>query len=237
MTELEMVLPALQPLDDPWKRTLTCKDSEDAFRTEMLPYVTPLGYRSHAFVPRPRGWCGGAAQCGRIVSDRVLDEVALREADRFEEVENGESTLGRWTGVENIRAFAAQEFGVPAASLALAGGHFGKPIGQPKMVPCWLHSDYLARPGTFFFTAITYLTSQGDSNGCEGCETAFVDRVGKAKRNGSRDATHGLAVQPRRGRVLVFSSGVENLHCKLGHTGERRVVVLYFRCMDAAAEL
>ena len=54
-----------------------------------------------------------------------------------------------------------------------------------------------------------YLNSQGDE--FEDGETLFVDN---AKIRGSTfEISSGLAVPPRKGRIAVFSGGLENVHC------------------------
>eukprot|EP00965_Chrysotila_dentata_P153973 5089703-Pleurochrysis_carterae.AAC.2 len=59
----------------------------------------------------------------------------------------------------------------------------------------------------FMHTAILYLTTYGAE--CEGGETGIADAVDAVS---STLVRAGLRVQPSRGRLLLFSAGVENMH-------------------------
>ena len=89
-------------------------------------------------------------------------------------------------------------------------------------LPCEMHTDYLSRPPHYFLTAIIYLVDQGKQ--CQRCETIFNDSLE------SGGFTEGVIVQPRRGRVVLFSGGMENMHCKMPSVGERDVIQLWFAC-------
>ena len=58
------------------------------------------------------------------------------------------------------------------------------------------------------------------------CETIFNDSV----RQGKGVLREGAIVQPRRGRVVLFSGGMENMHCRMPVIGRREVLQLWFAC-------
>lgn len=218
-----VVLQQAVRLEESWRQRKACVDAERRFSSGLQRYVTPTSYRQLPFVPRPAGNCGFSAHCGRTVVDGALDVKHLRAADRLKDDGAG---IQEWSGLGVVRGLLETAFDVTGVRLTPVGGQRGG--NDLAVAPCWLHSDFLARPGMYYFTAIVYLSDQRPG-GCGTCETVFVDRVDAA----SGQVARGVAVQPRRGRVLLFSSGVENMHCKVPHSGDRRVLVVYFRCDEA----
>ena len=88
--------------------------------------------------------------------------------------------------------------------------------------PASLHGD-TNTDEMFLYTTILYLTEQGLDG--VGAETGIADEVERG------EVTAGLRVQPSVGRLLVFSSGVENMHemVRLVH-GRRVAIQMWFAC-------
>lgn len=101
--------------------------------------------------------------------------------------------------------------------------------GPPPKVwsPNSLHGD-TNTDEMFLFTTILYLSQHGDD--VRGGETGIADVV-EDDPSGFTTVTAGLRVQPSIGRLLVFSSGVENMHEMLVAThGKRIAVQMWFAC-------
>jgi len=92
---------------------------------------------------------------------------------------------------------------------------------------CEMHSDYISRPPHYFLTAILYLVDQGKE--CSPCETVFNDAVEYGR------LVKGAVIQPRRARLVLFSGGIENMHCKMPSIGQRDVIQMWFQCEDQTA--
>jgi hypothetical protein len=92
-----------------------------------------------------------------------------------------------------------------------------------------LHSDFRT-DNLFVYTAVLYVVTHADEAcaGGEACagrvvggETGIADAVAA---DAPAAVTAGLRVEPRRARLLVFSSGAENLHAPLPLLAGARVV-------------
>ena len=122
---------------------------------------------------------------------------------------------------------------------------------------CEMHSDFVSL-SSYVFTAILYLNDYGED--FTGGETIFahdVDGAGLDAESASVESqeeqkrglagleasperrlfplTKGAVVQPKTGRVVLFSGGQENLHCKMASRPKkaaRTVVQLWFSCAD-----
>lgn len=109
------------------------------------------------------------------------------------------------------------------------------PREAPTSVPLpWtprsLHGD-TNTDEMFIYTTILYLSQHGDD--CVGGETGIADEVRTSSpvRGAAGVVSAGLRVQPSIGRLLVFSSGVENMHEMLPVVKGKRVAVqMWFAC-------
>jgi hypothetical protein len=96
-----------------------------------------------------------------------------------------------------------------------------------KWIPSSLHGD-TNTDEMFLFTTILYLAQHGED--VRGGETGIADEVVDTPGGGTA-VTAGLRVEPSIGRLLVFSSGVENMHEMLPVTQGKRVAVqMWFAC-------
>lgn len=85
-----------------------------------------------------------------------------------------------------------------------------------------------ARPTNWHYTCLLYVGEHGDDEFAGG-ETLLVDEVypsdGAIRR--------ALLVEPRRRRLLAFTSGIENVHTALTAThGYRSLIQVWFKCDD-----
>lgn len=195
-------------ISTPWVAHLDCLDSE-ADLERLRPFITN-SFRGARFHKRH---CGSRpVRCGRVVLDGALDEDLLQEVRDFR------NRLHLWEGTDVIRGLLERHF--RTGTLVAVAGQLDHSIRAE--LPCEMHSDYLSRPPYYFLTAIVYLVDQGRE--CSRCETVFCDSVEEGR------LSRGSVVQPKRGRVVLFSGGLENMHCKLPSVGRRDVVQLFFQC-------
>jgi hypothetical protein len=104
-----------------------------------------------------------------------------------------------------------------------------------------LHADYYESPN-YMFSAVLYL---GDEDGEEaekdaplsraeplvGGETGIADRLTRRGGGATPTMASGVVVQPRRGRLLLFTGGGENYHAPLEVArGRRRTFHAWFSC-------
>jgi len=201
------------PVVKPALLQLPCRNTP-ADHERIRPFLTN-SFRDAPFHERQ---CGRRAlTCGRIVLDGVLDADVLEEA-----CEHG-GQLQHWEGLEVVQRLLEKHF--KTGPLTPTGGQLDHNIRSD--LPCEMHVDYLSRPPHYLLTAIVYLVDQGRE--CGPCETVFNDAAE------SGELLRGSVVQPRRGRVVLFSGGMENVHCKMPSAGKRDVVQLWFACSAAAA--
>lgn len=82
-----------------------------------------------------------------------------------------------------------------------------------------------ARPIYWHYTCLLYIGDH-DAQRFAGGETLLIDKV-----NTRGQVRGGLLVEPRRGRLLAFSSGSENVHTALEAThGFRSLIQVWFKC-------
>jgi len=204
----DVVLFDSRAISVPWATQLGCLDSE-ADLERLRPFITN-SFRGNRFHRRS---CGPRrVRCGRVVLDGALDEDVLQEVGDFRD------RLHLWEGTGVIQGLLEVHFRTGA--LVAVAGQLDHNIRSD--LPCEMHSDYLSRPPHYFLTAIVYLVDQGRD--CSRCETVFCDSIEEGR------LLSGAVVQPKRGRVVLFSGGLENMHCKLPSDGRRDVVQLFFRC-------
>mmetsp|Transcript_28666 Transcript_28666/g.72588 ORF Transcript_28666/g.72588 Transcript_28666/m.72588 type:complete len:391 (+) Transcript_28666:74-1246(+) len=188
---------------------MSCQDSKEDF-LRVQPFITNSFRNIAEFKPRR---CGDRPlKCGRIVFDDVLPADVLESAYKFR------NFLHMWEGTRIVKSLLEKHF--DTEPLQAVGGQLDQNIRAD--LPCEMHTDYLSRPPYYFLTAIIYLVDQGKE--CSRCETVFNDDVASGKFE------KGVIVQPRKGRVALFSGGVENMHCKMPSTGKRDVVQIWFQC-------
>ena len=121
---------------------------------------------------------------------------------------------------------------------------------------CEMHSDFHSST-SFVFTAIIYLSDWGES--FTGGETVFAHEIGGGEKKMGAAVraddsatvaiamTGGYVVQPKIGRVVIFTGGSENLHCKMPSkatkssgadpkdtSSPRTVMQLWIRCSTDA---
>lgn len=103
-----------------------------------------------------------------------------------------------------------------------------------------LHCDYFEYHG-YIFSSVLYLGDEvNDSVDLVGGETGIADelqRISSKRTDPSQHASsrvelvRGLVVEPRRGRLLLFSAGGENYHAPLAVVqGRRTTFQSWFRC-------
>ncbi len=191
-----------------------------------------------------RGGCfpgNSGGECFRIVMDNFLDdstataiinrkERATRENMHFSIVEEFPGVIGK---VKHAIQSASQN-----SSLDVRLDHFRVDIGSPSSygyTTCHLHSDFQASV-SYVYTAVIYLSTEGIE--FEGGETVFVDRLAQGVdargilTSGGLDAVDaGDVVEPRKGRAVLFSGGLENMHCRMPvFDGTRSVLQLWWDC-------
>jgi hypothetical protein len=134
---------------------------------------------------------------------------------------------------ERCRVAVATLFGEAPARVLPAGTLLSRVLGSAPTVPaggpdahrlpstaddapsyCHAHVDKCAIP-SYDLSAVLYLSSM---DSCEGGSFAFVDHDGVERR-----------VEPAPGRLLAFTSGVENVHRVSEVTqGERLAMAMWF---------
>ena len=134
---------------------------------------------------------------------------------------------------EPVIALLAEKAGIVPAELELTNARVD--LGLRASGHCEMHSDFHSSK-TYVYTAIVYLSDWGDM--FTGGETVFAHQIGGidaaaaegaavAASDPGREAaaaaavvpvTGGYIVQPKIGRVTMFTGGTENLHCKMPST-------------------
>jgi Rps23 Pro-64 3,4-dihydroxylase Tpa1-like proline 4-hydroxylase len=137
-------------------------------------------------------------------------------------VSRAQSVLEEQYGIQNLRFYRSN-------MITWEGKDLVKETEWPSHAEKWrpkaLHGD-TNTDEMFIFTTILYLSQHGkDVRGGEtGIADVVVDDQGGLVRA-------GLRVQPSVGRLLVFSSGPENMHEMLAVTHGRRVAIqMWFAC-------
>merc|ERR1719218_157159 len=144
----------------------------------------------------------------------MIDKVAIRS---YKEQTAFSKVLKKWSGVDKIKDMLEEHYGLSEKPRL---SHFTAADNSGMGVPCSLHSDFLSNT-RYLFTVMVYLVNQKPGE-CGRCETAFVDSIDE-----EGFVKEGIAIQPRRGRIATWTSGVENLHCRVeGNSGIRHVVML-----------
>ena len=137
-------------------------------------------------------------------------------------VQRSQAVLAEWFGIPRTRFYRS--------NMITWQGDRGPAESWPRVPRAWFPNSLHGDTNTdemFLYTTILYLSQHGDD--VRGGETGIADVVVDLSR-GSQ-VTAGLRVEPSIGRLLVFSSGVENMHEMLPVTHGRRVAVqMWFAC-------
>ena len=200
---------------------------------------------------------------GPVLSQAMADvQLILRSAEEegphYKNVRQAEARRPSTPAARVVAALAppvvaalAAQLGLRAQDLELADGRID--FGARAMWGCELHSDFHSSqrsPTAYVFSALVYLSDWGVS--FTGGETVFVHSMAMAGEEASEEEeslgaqsllpmTAGQIVQPRFGRVVLFTGGEENLHCRMpnaGRAGATRLeetaprvsVNLWFQC-------
>jgi len=179
-----------------------------------------------------KGLAFGGSSGGASILD--LHSGALSKDDRFINIKKLKSAAGLWTADElaayvrvkdAVLRSVAERFGVGVATLHLAEPTFFSRITDRPAAT--LHDEYWhphvdkETYETFHFTALVYLSDYGVD--FTGGRFLFIDRDG-----------FNRTVEPRKGRVSMFTSGAENLHAvEKVASGTRYALTVAFTC-DAA---
>ena len=94
-----------------------------------------------------------------------------------------------------------------------------------------MHSDYY-ESANYVFTAVLYLGDEvGDDVARVGGETALIDEM-RRDAAGACELARGVTVEPKPGRLVVFSGGGENYHAPLRvERGRRTTFHVWFDCL------
>ena len=153
-----------------------------------------------------------------------------------------------------VVALLAEKTNIDPAALEVSVARLDMGLRASSM--CEMHSDFHSST-SFVFTAIIYLSDWGDR--FTGGETVFAHEIGGGEKKmgvavRTDDSatvaiamTGGYIVQPKIGRVVMFTGGSENLHCKMPSkavklsgaaqeetSSPRTVMQLWIRCSTDA---
>ena len=127
------------------------------------------------------------------------------------------------------RTYAPQTRSGP--SLALGGSQMSR---SPSIheEPWWpeVHADYY-ESARFAFSSVLYLGEEADDPTPRvGGQTGIADAL-RLEADGSKILERGVIVEPRRGRLLLFSGGGENYHSPQPVLAGRRTTLhAWFSC-------
>lgn len=129
-------------------------------------------------------------------------------------IKRAQAVLQERFGISNLRFYRSN-------IITWKGPHQPTNEAPATWTPRSLHGD-TNTDEMFLFTTILYLSQHGED--CLGGETGIADVI-------SVEVKAGLRVQPAIGRLLVFSSGVENMHEMLRLLQGKRVAMqMWFAC-------
>jgi hypothetical protein len=137
--------------------------------------------------------------------------------------------------VDRVRRFARRQFGVSAPLHLTAPTFFSRLSGDKPAIT--RHDEYwhthvdLEQYGSFVFTALLYLSTKGDD--FEGGSFEFLPRGTSADQPAAAPAA---SVDPKKGRLVLFTSGAEHPHRVTRVTkGTRLALTIAFTCDQSAA--
>ena len=128
---------------------------------------------------------------------------------------------------------------VSVHNLMLIGESDPEGLDRQNNRRCEVHSDFHSVPD-YTFTALVYFSTLGEDFGGGGLlvvdETAIDETAPQQQQqhpspSSSLIVTRGLVIEPRVGRVVVFSGGLENLHCRQPVlSGNRAALQVWYKC-------
>jgi len=184
--------------------------------------------RDKPFKTRQRFSCFDASFCFRSVIDEAVPQSLL--ADLLSIGDSGDVTAA----AQQLQSLILDKF----SALGIEGLEMHtlrlQDDVETKAAFSDLHSDYLSRE-MYLYSAIVYIDQFGMHFG--GGELSIAD----AFESGDEAVlSEGLIVEPRLGRLVLFSAGAENMHSPMPVTRlsaekepRRRVLQLWFTCKDA----
>jgi len=234
-----------------WVQWLDCAASEAA-KSDMHSF-TRQGYQGRKSYRDPplqslccfptHGRCFRAVFDGRVPLPAGLNSVGVR-ADLVRSLITGPTYREIGTA---IRALLASELGVEAGTVEVSTARTVQytPAGiLQTLLPSTcalvglhvhglseLHADYYEN-AKFTFSAILFLDIEAnDEVTLIGGETGFVDELKRNTTTSQLQLTKGVVVEPRRGRLVLFSGGGENYHSAMEVVqGRRTALHMWFRC-------
>ena len=226
-----------------WKQSLRCAERNDA----MQNFTEPS--RQHWREPAHPNLCCvrrlGASGCFRGAFD---GRVEIENVDEELREDRPATKAARERMNEQIMRVMASEFGVEAWSVEPSVSRWL--TYQPKAIgfssPTWkeLHADYF-ESDQYVFSAVLYLGEEDDDAiGRVGGQTGLADEFWPPpppaasnlfglwpNSSGTVHLKRGALIEPKRGRLLLFSSGGENWHSPLAVTrGRRSTYHAWFKC-------
>lgn len=145
------------------------------------------------------------------------------------------NTIGHWALDEDVAAGAGADYSAAAPAFEQAAERRARVLAG-RFAGARGHID-AARPTQWLWTCLLYV---GPHDELAGGETLLIDEavdlVSSTGRVPQVAASKGLLVEPRRGRLLVFTSGAENVHSALPiFGGHRALIQVWWTCDDSAA--
>jgi hypothetical protein len=178
-------------------------------------------------------FAAAAQPCFRGVADLQLSAGELAEAMRVgRDTTNGTDSAPLLTA--RLRLVFAEQYGVKglrlqqlARTVTSAASSFN---GQD------MHSDMCANP-RYWYSALLYTSEAGRAGDFDaGGHTLFLDAA-EMNRAGGVAVGQGHAVAPKVGRVVLFSSGLENIHGRVPiSAGRRGLLQFWFSCGSPDAD-
>ena len=141
--------------------------------------------------------------------------------------------------VERIRAKVKSLFSLETLYLT-APTFLTRVVGNPDWQPKEMHDEYYhphvdkENTGHYDYSGLLYLADHGTD--FTGGQFSFMDSGPDGKPVSSMDHGHAVnsTVMPKKGRLIIFTAGSENLHrLTKVETGTRTVLSLWFTCDES----
>lgn len=199
-----------------WRRSLPNETLVDAQLSAVVAGQTPpvvVGPPKSERMHDEEAQRDYSRQIMQLLHDEFgVDLAAIRESTkRFKEYNSADKNSGF---IGNPRLDAARQ--------ALScGGRYAQ-----------MHADYY-ESANYVFTAVLYLGDEvGDDVARVGGETALIDEM-RRDAAGACELARGVVVEPKPGRLVVFSGGGENYHAPLSvQRGRRTTFHVWYDCLD-----
>ena len=151
----------------------------------------------------------------------------------------------RWN--EEVLAVLQAEFAVDPSAVTVSTQRrktyvpttLPKPNARLTRVCSWpspyeeLHADYYESERYVFTAVLFFGEEEADMVRRVGGETALLDEM-RRDDDGACQIARGLVVEPKAGRLLVFSGGGENYHVPIAvEAGRRSTYHVWFQCAPA----